>query len=726
LNSSSLLPEIFIGDLRIQILSDFLIRFEKADATGFEDQTTFHVLSRFFSFPAFEVKFQKTSVRVSTRSVSFEIPLYLKSLDELRFKTDKGWFRVKQPQPGPVDLPEPGLLPEIWVLSDYPRIIPPEMGATAPSEEYADDLLSGWQISDNSVDFYIFFPKASGYERFRRELTSLTGQIPLLPKHALGFIYSRYHPFRDSEIFDIVRKYKLRKMPIDMFIVDTDWRVGGNTGYEVNTELFPDIESFFSIMHEKNIRVMFNDHPEPYEPFPLAPQELQARENDLNALLDKGLDSWWYDRNWKVSLDEPAPGLGKDIWGMRLFYDITQKLKPLARVMILANVPGIKNGERAKPSNIATHRYPIWWTGDTEPDWSSLKLAVKNAVEEGIRSLLPYVSDDLGGHFGQPEPELFSRFLQFGCFAPIFRTHCTAGQNRDPWNYGDEVERVMGNYLGLRLKLLPYIYSAAKRATDEGLPILRRLDFEFPEFEEARDFSQYLFGDNLLVAPVFEPVKKYENFSLPHSIREIWIPPGYWHDAWNGKLYTGPARIFYRAAEWVTPVFVKNGSIIISQPESENSATQTWQKLVLDVFVPEKQQQAESILYEDDGYSNAYLEGKSSTTNLVLSRISDELSLKIHAPEGEFSQARQNRSWLIRFHFSHLSKMASIMLDDHLLMPDQYKFINKYDRVPAVPFICRPGFVGNESGDTVELMVENYSLDRGLQIKLKLTPLQSI
>lgn len=720
MSSSSLNPEIHIGSLRIQILSDCLIRFERADSLGFEDQLTFHIVSRFFAMPTMTVKYLGTRVRIATREIEFEIPVYIKHLHELRFRAGAGWFKIEHPRLTPSDLPEPSNLPDCWVLADYPRLIPPEFGATAPPSEFRDDMLSGWQISDINEDFYVFFPKAAGYKRFRRELLDLTGSVSLLPKHALGFIYSRYHRFSDSDIFELVRQYLVRRLPIDMFVVDTDWRKGGSTGYEVDTELFPDIATFFKIMHDKNIRLMFNDHPEPFDQIALSPLELKSREDSLGALLKTGLDSWWYDRNWKTALDEPAPGLGKDVWGMRLFYEITQKCKPLSRVLIMANVPGIKNGERQRPSNIASHRYPIWWTGDTQPEWSSLENAVVNAVNESIKSLLYFVSDDIGGHFGEPEAELLSRYIQFAALSPVFRLHCTSGQCRDPWVFGEEIERIMGNYLGLRLKLMPLLYAAAWRASDNGEPPLQRCDLEWPEFKEAADPHQYLLGSELLVAPIFRPVKKHGNVALEHVIREVWLPPGFWHDVWTGKLHQGPARKFLRCHAWITPIFARDGAILLSQPEIKNTASQSWQQLVLDVFVPEQKCRREQVLYEDDGLSNDYLEGIFSTTQIALSRVSDRLELQVAPPSGEYVHSFKRRSWLLRFHFSKFTRMASAALNGTFLLPDRFRYVKRVERPASLPFICRPGYTGKESGETVEISVDNYDLTQPFKISLTL------
>ena len=720
MTSNSLTPEIYVGDLRFQVLSDSLLRIERCDLSGFEDQLTFHVVSRFFSIPSFNVRFMSGKVRISTSLIEFEIPIYIKHLHEIRFRTTGGWFSISDFRTKPQDLPEPARLPEYWILADYPRLIPPETGATGPSAEFKNDMLSGWQISDNAEDFYVFFPKVAGYKQFKREIVDLTGQIPMLPKHVLGFWYSRYQAFTDNEILQLVDRFHTLRMPVDVFVVDTDWRYGCSTGYEVNTDLFPDLRSFFERMHAKNVRLMFNDHPEPFAEIALSPVELKSREEALGKLLEAGLDSWWYDRNWHTSLDEPAPGLGKDVWGMRLFYEITQKLKPSNRVVILANVPGIKNGERQSPSNIASHRYPVWWTGDTQPKWSSLKNAICNAVDEGIKSLLPFVSDDIGGHFGSPDPELFSRYIQFGSLSPVFRLHCTCGETRDPWDFGEEAERVMGNYLSLRLKLIPMLYSALKDAFATATPVIRRNDLEWPQFRESASNSQYLLGSELLIAPVFTPVKKQEHSPEEFAVREIWIPPGSWHDTWTGRVWKGPDKKFFRCPAWVTPIFARDGAIIVSQPEIANTAMQSWQRLIVDIFIPEERMQRTFEFYEDDGVSNRYLESEIAVTRMNIERASNLVDVKISPPEGGYQHHFSARSWLIRLHFSSGSKMAAVYFNGNMLMPERYRFVTRVERPASLPFICREGYTGKESGASVELAVENYALKNELKLRIKL------
>ncbi len=355
--------------------------------------------------------------------------------------------------------------------------------------------------NNDAPDIYVFIPGKGGYEQLRRDFLKLTGPVTLPPLYTFGLMHSRYHPYSDPDALEVIDTYRRKCIPLDVFVVDTDWRVGASHGYGVNTNLFPDMEGFLRQAHARGVRVMFNDHPEPQAPA-LDPKELQYRYDGLTSLLKIGADVWWFDRNWHTHLNEPAPGIRGEVWGMRLYHDMTERFRPGQRPLIMSNVQGIDNGRRNYPAHPAAHRYPIWWTGDTSAEWESLKKGIANAVDYGVISLQPYLSEDLTGHFGKPDAELYARFFQYGALSPVTRLHCTRGETRDPWAFGEEAEKIVTDYTRLRYRLMPTIYAAARRAYDDGTPLLRRGDLYWPEFAEAADNQQYLLGDDILVAPV--------------------------------------------------------------------------------------------------------------------------------------------------------------------------------------------------------------------------------
>ncbi len=413
-------------------------------------------------------------------------------------------FDGSRPIPSSAFLPDPSDAPAYWAFLDAPRIIPPAWGALPPPADRHDPM-SGWDCSNHARDAYIFLPGEGGYRRVVEDFLMLTGRIPLPPLCALGIIDSRYHPYRQEEALEVIETFRRHNIPLDIFVLDTDWRVGASHGYEVNTALLPDLPGFVREAHARGVRVMLNDHPEPKFPAALMPEELKYRFEGLSSILNMGVDFWWFDRNWHITIGAPAPGITKEVWGMRLYHEVAQAVRPRARPMAMSNVEGIDNGVLNAPPSPAAHRYPIWWTGDTRAAWSDLARGVRNAVDGGVRSLLPFISEDLGGHLYMPDDELYVRFMQFGAFSPICRLHCTAGMYRHPWRYGVAGE-IAADYFRLRHRLLPTLYAAAHGAHEHGRPILRRCDLEWPAHVDARASDQYLFGDDLLVAPIVAPV----------------------------------------------------------------------------------------------------------------------------------------------------------------------------------------------------------------------------
>jgi hypothetical protein len=531
--------EVIIDDvLRVQALSPTLLRVEERGSAGFEDRPSFYVLNREGPGAHLERTDRAGGVELRTEHWRVTVEGPRPAIENVRIHDAHGvlLFEGSRPIPTAAFLPNPSDAIAYWAFLDAPRVIPPPWGALPPPPGI-DDPRSGWDFSNQARDAYIFLPREGGYSRVVADFLALTGRIPLPPLCALGVIDSRYHPYRQEEALDVIETFRRHRIPLDIFVLDTDWRVGASHGYAVNTELLPDLPGFIREAHARGVRVMLNDHPQPHAPGALAPEELRYRYEGLSSLLKIGVDYWWFDRNWHVSLDAPAAGITKEVWGMRLYHEVTRAVRPRARPLVLSNVEGIDNGVLNGPPSPAAHRYPIWWTGDTAARWRDLARGVQNAVDGGVRSLLPFISEDLGGHLYMPEQELYARFMQYGAFAPICRLHCTAGMHRHPWRYGAAGE-IAAEYFRLRHRLLPTIYAAAHEAHAHGRPLLRRCDLEWPAHVEARASDQYLFGADLLVAPIVEPVVPLEptpsNFLSTANGR-----PGVEAEYFNGNSVSG-------------------------------------------------------------------------------------------------------------------------------------------------------------------------------------------
>jgi len=520
------MPGVIVGNIRVQMLSDSLVRIELKGPEGFEDRQTFHVVNRDWPGTTVTLQTNEDAVEIHAAAFAVRVPQNAVSLDGISIISASGQvlYSCNGGLTNSVWLPSPSDTPEVWSFADTPRIIPPSWGLTPPPKPMPD---GGWDLGNNAPDLYVFVPlapwskvRASGsgaalqaystgqgdYRQLRKDFLRLTGPTEMPPLFMFGAFDSRWYDYSEATALKQIDDYRAHQIPLDVLVVDTGWRAGASTGYRPNTNLFPNLPRFFQEAHAKNVRVLFNDHPQPLSTnvTGLDAKELNYRFNGLAGLLNDGLDIWWYDRNWWVALVPAAPNLRKEVWGMRLYHDTTARVRLEQRPLIMANVDGIDNGIRKRPMDVAAHRFPFQWTGDIGPGYDFLRRAVENAVHSGVQALFPYESDDLGGHVANPTPEQYIRWIEYGALSPVYRPHCTHNLERMPWAFGPEAEKVARRFVDMRYRLLPVFYTAAHENYETGEPLLRRLDLDYPQFAEAGSEDEYLLGQNILVAPVMQ------------------------------------------------------------------------------------------------------------------------------------------------------------------------------------------------------------------------------
>lgn len=611
-----------MGELRVQLLSPTVVRLEVRGPNGFEDRPTFTVVERDWPGVPFTVKGDRI---VTERFTVVTTGQLVGTTVEVAGHPP---YRVEG-LPGCTWLPAPAETGPVFALADSPRMVPPLGGALPRNATGPLAATSGYDTGNDAPDLYLFVTDDA--MQLRRDLLRLTGPVPLIPRYALGLWDSRYYPYTDELALETIDTYREKGLPVDVFVVDTDWRVGASKGYAVNTELFPDFRGFLKQAHQRGVRVMLNDHPEPQAETALDPKETQFRYDGLVDLLEQGADIWWYDRNWSTVLHEPMPGLPKETWGASVFQDVTREFRPELRPLIMANVDGIDHGKRKHPPHPAFHRYPIPWTGDTFARWDYLQMAVENGVDLGVLALLPYVHEDCGAHNLVPTPEQYVRWVQYGALSPILRLHCSYGMSRFPWDFGKVAQQAAFEAIRFRYRLVPTLYNAVHAATRDGLPLLRRLDLEHPEHEDAASSTQYLLADDLLVAPVLEPRAER---------RELWVPPGTWVDLWTGERLEGPARVSLPVTLRSLPLLVREGGVLfLGDADVRSSDDQLSRPVTLEVWPgPETTR----VLVEDDGVSvAAALVERAVTTRRTGSSVQVEVSqpgdlvLRLHLRAGE-------------------------------------------------------------------------------------------
>jgi alpha-glucosidase (family GH31 glycosyl hydrolase) len=229
---------------------------------------------------------------------------------------------------------------------------------------------------------------------------------------------------------------------------------------------------------------------------------------------------------------------------------------------------------------------------------------------------------------------MYVRWVQFGAFQPILRLHSDHGY-RLPWQYGPRAKRIASGFLRLRAALVPYTYTAAREAYDTGMPIARPMYLAWPGASQAYEFdSQYMFGDDLLVAPVTRPGAS--------ATKTIWFPPGRWVDIFTGDVHPGGRTATLRVPLDRMPVFARVGAVVPRQPEERGGGQPD--PLALDVYAGTD---GSSSLYEDGGEGFGYKRGSSARTSLRWSEA--DKALTIAGAHGHFPGMSAKRRYLVRF-----------------------------------------------------------------------------
>ena len=521
--------EFIVGKVRVQFPVRDVVRIERMRKGKFCDADTLFVPDR-SEFPGWNGAEMEETARGSIFSFGeyrLVVPSGGRSLSGVCLERNgkRVWRYKRTANTG--ELPAPGSTPEVFVLSDVPRI-PIPAGGYASSERKT----SAYKVDEGAEDIYLLLC-GKDCKKLRRLYVTVAGRCELVRRSVLGLWDSRWYAYDEESAKQRILDYAAHDLPLDCLVIDTDWRAAfkRGIGYDVNTTLFPDLKRFFAFAHEHGVEVMFNDHPEPVEGAKdvFDPVEVRYREEHLQKLMTLGLDTWWYDRNWHTKLISPTPAIRPETLGMYLFYDITRHFYEkrargdvFRRPVIMANVCNVANGRydgsgEYSIADSASHRYSIQWTGDIHSDEAALGQEVETLVKAGA-NCIPYLNADCGGHTGNPDKTGYIRWMQFGAFSPVLRPHCTRGllRSREPWAYDEETLDIVRRYIRLRYRLLPYLYSLAHESFDTGIPMCRALGFEYPGDRRAcAETSEYLLGKDLLVAPIARYGEKWA--ALPKS-----------------------------------------------------------------------------------------------------------------------------------------------------------------------------------------------------------------
>ncbi len=469
-------------------------------------------------------------------------------------------------------------------------------------------------------DMFVFNLDDPG--EFINDIAEITGRALMPPKWALGYMQSHRTLEDDKQMINIVETFRDKKIPVDAVIyLGTGFCPRGwNTeqpSFDFNPEVFTrEPSEVIDELHDMNTKVVVHMVPWDRDKLPTLhgniPPEPGEKIDDshiLNywkqhiGLVESGVDAWWPDEGDWFNLHER-------IKRHQLYYQGPVSTRPDRRPWSLH-----RNGY------IGIARWGGWvWSGDTESAWKTLEGQIAVGINHSL-SLSPFWGSDIGGFYPNEEldGELYARWFQFGAFCPSFRSHGRTWWTRLPWGWGldslgpienrsnplvselnnPEIEVVCRNYAELRYRLLSYNYTLAWQARDKGMPMMRAMWLHYPGDKLAAGVgNQYLWGEDMLVAPVYEKGA---------TERHVYLPEGQWYDWWNNDKHEGGRYIARSVNLDIMPLFVKAGAIIPFDPLRQYTSQPVDEPVEIRLYTGAD---GSFTLYEDDGISLDYLESK--------------------------------------------------------------------------------------------------------------------
>lgn len=458
---------------------------------------------------------------------------------------------------------------------------------------------------DDEFDLFIFLGSP---KEILNEYTSLTGQSPLPPLWSFGLWMSRFTYRSEEEVKKIAAKLREHCIPCDTIHIDAGWFENGiNCDYKFNSSHFPDptrmikdakengfrislwqlpyytsSNSLFKEITEKGLCVKDQHGNIPADDTVIDlshPATLEWYRSKIKPLLQMGISAI------KADFGEAAPWKGLYHSGKSGFYE--HNLYPLRYNKVLHDITYDTTEEHiiwARSAWAGSQRYPIHWGGDPEVSDTGMTGTLAGGLSLGA-SGFSFWSHDIGGFFSAPKEELFLRWAFFGLFSSHSRVHGLPP--REPWEFSTEFLNMFRRLVEMRYQLMPYIYSQAALCSKKGLPLLRALLIEYPDDPIAWTISdQYLFGNDILVAPLLENVNG----------RKVYLPEGKWINYITNQIHEGGKYIFVQAGQIPGILFIREGSIIPHIQLTQSTAWMDWKKIILKVYTDDEK--ASGVFYD--------------------------------------------------------------------------------------------------------------------------------
>ena len=540
------------------------------------------------------------------------------------------------------------------------------------NNRFANYLYISSEVAD-VIDYYFLY--GPELDQVVAEYRELTGSVPMFGKWAYGFWQCKNRYKSQAELLGVAQKYRELKIPVDNIVQDWFW--WNRKGEHVFNANYPDPKGMVDDLHKNNFHLMISVWPffEPgskeydymdkqgwfidkfkYDKLPYHRAGMAAYDASnpdarkyywelMNkALFSIGIDAWWLD-----TVEPETEGLEDNIQlGHKLAIGSGNRY---VNLYPLLTEEGVYKGQRSasdqkrvfilgRSAFAGSQRAAVTaWSGDILSNFETFKRQIPAGLNYSI-SGMPYWTTDIGGFVsGDPNDpayhELFVRWFQFGTFSPIFRVHGTRSTDQNElWSYGPEAQKILTNYDRLRYELIPYIYSVAWKATNEGYTPMRPLVMDFRTDPRALNIGdQFMFGPAILVNPVVEEKA---------TTRHLYLPSTKWYDFWTGAALQGAQAIDTSAPLEKLPLFVRAGSIVPMGPDLQFASEKPADPIELRIYPGAN---GDFVLYEDENDNYNYEKG---TYALIPFHWEDgKHTLTIGARSGRFPGMLENRKFRI-------------------------------------------------------------------------------
>lgn len=564
----------------------------------------------------------------------------------------------------------------------------------------SNDRFSSFTVQGGDLNYY--FIHGSSVAEIITSYTHLTGRMQMPPLWGLGYQQCRYSYYPDHEVYNVAKTFREKRIPADAVVLDIHY-MDNYKIFSWDSDRFPDPERMIKDLKEQGFNlVVMCDPGIKIENNYRAYQE--GVEQDLFLKYPDGTyysgqvwpgwchfpdftkpdtRNWWGDKLKKYT-QQGVKGYWNDMneiatWGQKLpeliEFDFEGEGGSTKRgrnvyglMMCKSTFEGVRRhlGDE-RPFNLTraaysgVQRYAAVWTGDNLSTDEHMLLGVRMVNSLGI-SGVAYAGYDIGGFVGEPSKALFARWISIGAFSPFFRGHTMVNsRDSEPWSFGEEVEDISRNYINLRYQLIPYLYSVFYEACISGIPVARTLAIDYSFDDEIYHLSyqnQYLFGPNILVAPV----ESYKEMT------KVYLPEGQWYNFHSEELHSGQSHVYVDAPLTHLPLFIKAGSVIPMQSVVQSTQETPEPLLHLHVYGGGD---SEFLYYEDDGSSYQYQNGLSYRRSMIFNH--QESTLILTEVEGSWP----GKFTEIKIYFHGFTGIDSVRLSgkEHRLQEEELVFL---------------------------------------------------